>query len=75
MFNIDGSVLTNLVGYRLYYGSVVGGTSTIDINNSAATSFTFSPPVGRYVVSLTALASDGSESQRSNRVQKNVVSD
>ncbi len=72
--NIDGSVLTNLGGYKIYYGtSATSMTRVVDVNN---------PSLTRYVVenlapstwyfSMTTVTSTGQESRPSSVISITV---
>lgn len=71
--NRDGSPLTDLAGYRAYWGYAPGDyQASVTIDDAAATSATVTPvgvPSGAtiYVV-LTAFDVDGNESAHSNQV-------
>ena len=75
MQNSDGSPLTDLAGYKIYYGNESGNYhASIEINN---------PGIAIYVVEyltpntyffvITAINSSGVESQFSNEVSKLVL--
>ena len=69
--NVDGTPLTNLAAYRIYYGS--GSRSYddfLDVTDSTATSYSVSLVSGTYYVAMTAIDGDGSESAYSNEVIK-----
>ncbi len=71
--NVDGSPLTDLAGYRVYYGtSPRNYTNMRDVANPSATSASFSLPSGDYRVAMTALDGQGNESAYSNEVVKTV---
>ena len=72
--NADGSVLTDLAGYKIYYGNEPGNyPMSLQIDN---------PGIARYVVEnlapntyyfvLTAINSKGMESEYSNEASKQV---
>jgi len=72
--NIDGTPLTDLAGYRIYYGNVQGqydhqleisgaGTMTAVVDNLSK---------GAWYFAATALNSQGLESEYSNEVQKTI---
>lgn len=72
--NSDGSKLTALAGYKIYYGTSPQYLQrTIDIKDPSATEYTIEnlPPYTYYFV-ITAYNADGSESSRSNIVSKTV---
>jgi hypothetical protein len=71
--NVDGSPLTDLAGYNIYWGvdSRAYGTShTID--DPAITSWDVDIPPGTYFFALTAFDAAGSESGYSNEVIKTI---
>ena len=72
--NTDGSKLTKLAGYKIYYGTSPQYLQrTIDIKDPGVTEYTIEnlPPYTYYFV-ITAYNTDGSESSRSNIVTKTV---
>ena len=72
--NVNGSALTNLAGYRIYYGVQPGGyNGSVDVNVSSATQYDLSVPVGTYYLAMTALDADGNESGYSNQIIKNSI--
>ncbi len=72
--NSDGSPLTDLAGYNLYYGTSSGNyTNTIHVGN--ATTYTLNLSVGSYYFVATAYNSLGVESSDSNQVVKTVLAD
>ncbi len=69
--NVDGSALTDLAGYSVYFGDQSRiYLGSIDVNNANATSFNVSVPAGDYFVAMTARDGDGNESAYSNEVLK-----
>jgi len=71
--NVDGTALTDLQGYNVWYGFGSGGyTQSINIMDSGASSFTF--PVNgvasgtQIFVAMTAYDFEGNESAYSNEV-------
>lgn len=72
--NVDGSALTDLAGYKIYYGVQSGGyLDSIDVSGSAITQFDLTVPIGSYYLAMTALDADGNESAYSNEVVKNSI--
>ncbi|MGE0623708.1 MAG: hypothetical protein AB7I04_04560 [Pseudomonadales bacterium] len=72
--NVDGTPLTDLAGYRVYYGT--GSRSYADMQevpSRTATSASFALPSGDYYVAMTALDGEGNESAYSNEVLKTVL--
>ncbi|MEM8766641.1 MAG: hypothetical protein AAGE43_04305 [Pseudomonadota bacterium] len=71
--NVDGSALTDLAGYRVYYGDASRSyTEMTDVANPGATSVNLTLPSGDYYVAMTALDAEGNESAYSNEVLKQV---
>jgi len=69
--NVDGSALTDLAGYRIYYGTMSRSYSDmVELGAPAATSHTLTLASGDYYVAMTALDGDGNESGYSNEVIK-----
>ena len=69
--NVDGTPLTDLAGYRIYYGDDSQSyPNATDINDANATNFALTLPSGSYYVAMTALDVDGNESAYSNEVLK-----
>jgi hypothetical protein len=72
--NVDGSALTDLAGYRIYYGR--------DANQLTRTIVISNPGLTRYVIenlapahwhfAMTSVNSDGVESRRSTTVSKSI---
>jgi fibronectin type 3 domain-containing protein len=71
--NVDGSPLTDLAGYRVYYGdSSRDYTDMTDVNSPTSTATAIVLPSGDYYVAMTALDQQGNESTYSNEVMKTV---
>lgn len=70
--NTDGSPLTNLAGYRVYWGPAAGNyTSSVTLSNAGLTAYVVSSLApGRYYFVVTALSSTGVESTFSNVASK-----
>lgn len=69
--NVDGSALTDLGGYRLYYGSASRDYSdSLEITDPAVVRKELILPRGTYYVAMTSLDLDGNESAYSNEVVK-----
>lgn len=68
--NEDGTNLTNLAGYRVYYGTDPANLSnTLNITTAGATSQVIAPlAAGVWHFAMTALNTDGKESARSAQV-------
>lgn len=73
--NEDGTPLTDLAGYRLYYGATSGDyTAQVDITDRTATSYIVeSLAPGTWYFALTAVNAAGAESAKSNEAMANVV--
>ena len=73
--NTDGTALTDLVGYRIYYGSTASDLSQVaQVTDPLATSFTVTDLVsGTWYFALTAVNSEGVESERSAVASKVVA--
>jgi len=72
--NTDGSTLTNLAGYRIYYGTSSSSlTKTISINSAGLTTYVVSDLApATYYFAISAVNSSGTESTRSS-VSSKVV--
>ncbi|MBI5193293.1 MAG: fibronectin type III domain-containing protein [Nitrospirae bacterium] len=72
--NVDGTELTDLAGFKIYYGKTSGTYSeVIDINNSIATEHTIEGLAeGTYYFATTAYDTTGNESYYSNEVIKTI---
>ena len=72
--NADGSVLTDLAGYRVYYGqSARNLNQSIVLNNPGLTRYVVEYlPRGRWTFAMTSVNAAGTESARSARVSKVV---
>ncbi len=72
--NTDGSTLTNLSGYRIYYGTNASAlTRTVNVNSAGLASYVvtdLSPAT--YYFAITAFNASGAESARSRVVSKVV---
>ena len=69
--NVDGSALTDLAGYRIYYGERSRDYSGQEaVNDPDITSISISAPAGSYYVAMTAIDTQGNESGYSNEVLK-----
>ena len=71
--NVDGTPLTDLARYRVYYGTSSRSYGTpVQVNNPAATSVQITAASGDYYVAMTAIDAEGNESAYSNEVLKTV---
>ena len=71
--NVDGSALTDLAGYRIYWGVASRSYDDhVQLNDATATTHTVVLPEGDYYVAMTALDDDGNESAHSNEVLKST---
>jgi hypothetical protein len=70
--NTDGSALTNLSGYRIYYGTSAGALDqTIQLSGTGLITYVISNlSPATYYFALTAINSLGIESDKSNIVSK-----
>jgi hypothetical protein len=73
--NTDGSALTNLSGYNLYYGTGPNElTQVIKVGNTGLTRYVIDDlPSGTWYFAMTSVASDGAESQRSPVVSTTIL--
>jgi hypothetical protein len=73
--NTDGSALTTLSGYRIYYGtSAQSLTNTITIDNAGLTRYLVEGMTqGAWYFAVTALTRDGAESENSVTVVASVL--
>lgn len=73
--NTDGSALTNLAGYRIYYGtSPTALTQSIQITNPGLTSYTVGNlQTGTYYFALAAYTTDGVEGTQSSVGSKTIM--
>jgi hypothetical protein len=73
--NTNGSALTDLAGYTVYYGtSSTDMTQTIELTNPSLTSYVVSDlPSGTYYFSIVAYSSDGTQSTQSNLGSKTII--
>jgi hypothetical protein len=71
----DGSALTDLAGYRVYYGKGLNSlTQIIDIRNAGQTSqFIDDLDTGTWYFAVTAYTRDGLESEMSNLGAKRIL--
>lgn len=72
--NTDGTPLMNLAGYDIHYGTASGDyTQTITVSNPGiATYVVDNLTPGKYYFSLTAVNSQGTESQLSSELEATV---
>jgi hypothetical protein len=72
--NTNGTALTNLAGYRVYWGTSAGSYSnSVTLNNAGLTSYVVSSLApGTYYFAVTALNSSGVESAKSNSGSKTI---
>jgi fibronectin type 3 domain-containing protein len=70
---VDGSPLTDLASYRIYYGTESRAyDSSVELNDPTSTSHSFPAASGEYYVSMTAVDTDGNESAFSNEILRTV---
>jgi hypothetical protein len=74
-YNTDGSVLTDLDGYRIYWGTTPGQYPySVTIDNESVTTYVLENiPVGTYNFVATSFNSAGIESTYSDPVRKVVM--
>jgi hypothetical protein len=71
--NVDGSTLTNLSGYKIYYGTTSRNyTQSVSVAGASTTQWTLSLAPGTYYFALTAIDAAGGESSKTNEVSKTV---
>ena len=72
--NTDGSALTNLAGYKIYYGMEVGGFDTVVQIDAGLTTFMIEqlPPADWYFT-MTAITDEDIESVFSNIATKTTL--
>jgi Putative Ig domain/Fibronectin type III domain len=72
--NTDGSILNNLAGYRIYYGTSADDLSQeIDVSGATSTSYVVDGLYpGTYYFAVTAYSSTGTESNDSNVASKTI---
>ncbi len=70
----DNSALTNLAGFRIYYGKQAGSyPNSVSVTNAALTSYALSAlPAGTYYFVVTAFDTNGVESNYSVPVSKTI---
>jgi Fibronectin type III domain len=72
--NTDGSVLTDLAGFKIHYGTASGKyTQTITVSNPGLATYVVTDlAVGKYYFAVTAYSSAGTESAPSSEVSTTV---
>lgn len=71
--NIDGSTLTNLAGYKIYYGNASRNyTQTISVSGGSTVQRTVALSPGTWYFAVTALDSRGRESAFSGEASKSI---
>ena len=71
--NIDGSPLTDLASFRIYYGMTSRSyTDQLDVTSAGATHQSLTLPSGEYFFAMTAVDADGNESAYSNEVARTI---
>lgn len=72
--NTDGSAVTNLAGYHIYYGTSPSSLSTmIDVSNPATTTYTVSNlSSGTWYFAVNAYTTNGTDSALSNTDSKSI---
>ncbi len=70
--NVDGSTLTTLSGYKIYYGTTSKNyTQSVSVSGASTTQWTLSLAPGTYYFAIAATSADG-ESAKTNEVSKTV---
>lgn len=71
--NIDGTPLTDLAGYKIYYGTSSGYyTKSADVGNFTGAVIS-NLSQGTWYFTVTAYDSSGNESTRSNEVSREII--
>jgi hypothetical protein len=72
--NNDGSVLTDLAGYTVYYGTSPSSlTQSVKITNPGLTAYTLTElPSGTWYFAVTSYSSTGVESSRTSTVSSTI---
>lgn len=72
--NTDGTALTNLASYKIYWGTASSAlTNVVTLAAPASTKLLTGLPVGPFFVGITALTATGVESGKSNIASKTIV--
>jgi hypothetical protein len=72
-YNVDGSPLTDLAGYVIYWGlESLSYTDSYRLESPSATEWLLDVPPGNYYLAMTAFDSEGNESAFSNEILKVV---
>jgi hypothetical protein len=72
--NVDGTALTNLAGYKVYYGTSAGNLNeSVSVNNPGLTTYTVSNlSSGTWYFAVASITSTGTESAPSGVVSANL---
>ncbi|MBV8803453.1 MAG: fibronectin type III domain-containing protein, partial [Sinobacteraceae bacterium] len=72
--NSDGSALTDLAGYTVYYGTSPNNlTQSVKLGNPGLTAYTMTNlPAGTWYFSVTAYSTTGAESARSGVISATI---
>lgn len=72
--NTDGTALTSLAGYRIYYGTdPTSLTRSVTVSSATATSFTVASLVpGTYYFAMVAFTATGTESDLTNTITVSI---
>jgi hypothetical protein len=72
--NTDGTALSNISGYRIYYGtSATSLTQSVDVNNAMATSYVIQGLTsGTWYFAVQVLTSSGTSSAVSTAVSDTI---
>jgi len=73
--NTDGSVISNLAGYKIYYGTTSAALNqSVQVANAGLASYVVSNlSSGTWYFGVTAFTTDGAESEMSNLASKQVL--
>lgn len=73
--NTNGSALTDLAGYHIYYGTAAGSmTNTVDVSTASTTSYVISNlSAGTWYFGIAAYTNTGLESAMSNVGSKTIT--
>ena len=72
--NVDGSALTNLAGYKVYWGTASRTySSSANVSGAGTTTFTTNLAPGTWYFAVSAVDSTGAESAKTNEVSKTVL--
>lgn len=71
--NVDGTAISDLAGFRIYFGPMSGSyTDQLDVSSPGTSTQSLTLPSGSYYFAMTAVDADGNESGYSNEVVRTV---